>query len=72
MPAALSLRLPRELSRALDSLAKATERPKSYLVRKALETYLAEYADYRIALDRLQDRDDEVIGGAELRKRLGL
>ena len=48
---ALSLRLPKELSKALDTLAAATDRPKSYLLRKALEMYLAEYADYQLALE---------------------
>ena len=69
---ALSLRLPKELSKALDTLAAATDRPKSYLLRKALEMYLAEYADYQLALDRLRDNDDEIITAKELRKRVGL
>ena len=72
MSTAIAVRLPDELAKALESLAATTERPKTYLVRKALETYLAEYADYQVALDRLRDKDDTVISGAELRKRLGL
>ena len=55
----------------LDELARATDRPRSYLIVKALDAYLAEYADYQVALDRLRDRNDPVISGAELRKRLG-
>jgi RHH-type rel operon transcriptional repressor/antitoxin RelB len=66
----MSMRIPKELSKALDHLAERTERPKSYLVRKALEVYLAEHADYQVALERLHDRSDEVISGAELRRRL--
>lgn len=69
---ALSLRLPPALSRALDSLASETDRPKSYLVRKAIEAYLLEYSDCQTALDRLRDTGDPVISGPELRKRLGL
>jgi RHH-type rel operon transcriptional repressor/antitoxin RelB len=72
MSTAISMRLPDELERALQKLAKIIDRPKSYLIRKAVETYLAEYADYQIALDRLRDKDDEIISGAEMRKRLGL
>ncbi len=68
----MSLRLPNRLAQELGKLATTLERPKSYLVRKAVETYLAEYADYQLALDRLHDKDDAVISGAELRKRLGL
>jgi RHH-type rel operon transcriptional repressor/antitoxin RelB len=72
MPTAVSIRLPKELSQALDDLAASLDRPKTYLVRKALETYLAEYADYQIALDRLRDKDDSVLSSAELKKTLGL
>ena len=72
MSTAMSLRLPDQIAKALDALAATTDRPKSYLVRKAVETYLVEYADYQIALERLHDKDDEIISGHELRRRLGL
>jgi len=67
----LSMRLTKDLSRSLSSLAEKLERPRSYIIRKALEVYLAEHADYRIARERLEDKTDEVISGAELRKRIG-
>jgi RHH-type rel operon transcriptional repressor/antitoxin RelB len=60
------------MSRALQSLADATDRPRSYLIRKAIEEYLGEQADARIALERLQDRSDPVVSGAAIRKALGL
>ena len=72
MSTSISLRLPDEIAQALDDLAKATDRPKSYIITKALKTYLEEYADYMIALDRLHDKDDEIISPQELRKRLGV
>lgn len=72
MSVSISVRLPEEIARALEDLAKSTERPKTFLIRKALESYLAEYADYQIALERLRNKDDAVIAGAELRKRLGI
>ena len=71
MPVSLSLRLPDDSARALERLALSLDRSKTYIVRKALEAFLAEYADYHIALDRLRDKDDKVISSAELRKRLG-
>lgn len=70
MPSSISVRLPDATARALEAVASATERSKTYLVRKALEAYLADYADYQIALDRLRDKDDPVISGAMLRRRL--
>ena len=67
---AVSVRLPDETAQALEELARTTDRPKSYLIVKALEIYLEEYAEYQIALDRLRDKDDAVISAAEMRKRL--
>ena len=71
MTASVSLRLPDETARALEELARATDRPKSYLILKALEAYLADYADYQVALDRWRDKDDRIISSSEMRKRLG-
>lgn len=72
MATAVSIRLSKELSEAIDALAVSLDRPKTYLIRKALETYLAEYADYQIALDRRRDKDDAVISSEELKKSLDL
>lgn len=71
MPVSVSVRLPDDTAKALDELAHATERSKTYLILRALEAYLADYADYQVALDRLRDKDDPVISATELRKRLG-
>ncbi len=72
MSKAISVRLPEELAKELDCLAKSMERSKTFLIREAVETYLSEYGDYRIALDRLLDKDDEIIESSELRRRLGV
>lgn len=71
MPVSVSVRLPDKTAQALDDLASATERPRTYLIVKALEAYLADHADYQVALDRLMDKDDPVISSGELRRRLG-
>lgn len=70
MPVPLSVRLPDATAKALDALAATTERSKTYLVLKALEAYLEDYADYQVALDRLRDKDDPVISSSALRKGL--
>jgi len=64
-----SVRLSDRTARALDRLARLTDRPKTYFIEKALESYLAEYADYQVALDRLRDKDDPDISSSELKKR---
>lgn len=70
MPSTLSFRIPKGLASSLEALAEAVDRPKGYLVRKALETYLSEYEEYREALHRLRDPGDPVIRSAEMRRRL--
>ena len=72
MNTAISVRLPKSLADQVDSIAKETERPRSYIIQKALESYIEDYADLQIALDRLHDKTDRVISGNELRKSLGL
>lgn len=72
MSTAVSIRLPDDVVRGIEELAASLERSKTYVIRKAIESYLKEYADYLIALERLRDKDDEIISGSELRERLGL
>jgi RHH-type rel operon transcriptional repressor/antitoxin RelB len=72
MNTAISVRLPKQLADRLDGIARETERSRSYIIQKALESYIEDYADLQIALDRLHDRTDPVISGKELRKSLGL
>ena len=72
MSHAISVRLPEELTEGLDKVAKAVDRPKTYLIKKAIEAYLSEYADYQIALDRLRDKTDSIVTSSELKKQLGL
>jgi RHH-type transcriptional regulator, rel operon repressor / antitoxin RelB len=72
MSIALSVRLPDRLAKELNHVALATERPKSFLVQKALESYLYDQADLQIGLDRLRDTTDPVISIDEMRKEIGL
>ena len=67
MNTAISIRIPDELVRELDSVAKTTERSRSFRIRKALEIYLGEQVDLQIALDRLHDTSDSVISINEMR-----
>jgi len=68
MSEAVSVRLPEDVAKRLDELAKSLDRPKTYIVTKALREYLEEYEDYLIALHRLNDKDDKIISGKELVK----
>ena len=72
MSTLISLRLPDNLLKPLEKLSESSERPRTYLIKKAVENYLEEYEDYQIALDRLHDKSDEVISPTQLRKKLGV
>ena len=72
MSIAISVRLPKDLAKRLDGVAKETERPRSFIIQKALESYIEDFADLQIALDRLHDQSDPLLSGKELRKSLGL
>lgn len=68
----LSVRIPDRLKKELDTIAKDTERSKSFHVQKAIEFYIKEQSDYQIALDRLNDSSDSIISSSEMRKKLEL
>ena len=68
MTEAVSIRLPNDVAKRLDALAKSLDRPKTYIVTKALREYLEEYEDYLIALHRLNDKNDRVISEKDLIK----
>jgi RHH-type rel operon transcriptional repressor/antitoxin RelB len=68
----ISVRIPDELASRLESVASETDRPRSYIVQKALESYMEDFADLQIALDRLRDTSDETVSGDELRQDLDL
>lgn len=68
MSESISVRLPEDVARRLDELSKSLDRPKTYIVTKALREYLEEYEDYLIALHRLNDKDDGVVSEEELVK----
>ena len=72
MSTAVSVRLPKKLADQLDSISKETERPRSFIIQKALESYIEDYADLQIALDRLHDKGDELVSSKDMRKSLGV
>jgi RHH-type transcriptional regulator, rel operon repressor / antitoxin RelB len=61
MNEAVSVRLPEDIAKRLDELARSLDRPKTYIVTKALKEYLEEYEDYLVALHRLRDKDERIV-----------
>lgn len=72
MSITISVRIPDDLASKLSEIAEETERPKSFHIQKALESYLTELADLQVAYDRLHDTTDPVISLEEIRKELEL
>jgi RHH-type rel operon transcriptional repressor/antitoxin RelB len=62
----VSVRLPEDVAKRLDRLAKSLDRPKTYIVTKALSEYLEEYEDYLLAMHRMNDKNDRVVAEKEL------
>ena len=72
MSTTVSLRIPDDPAEKLADIARETERPKSFIIQKAIESYIDDIADLQVALDRLQDKTDKVISSDEMKKALGI
>jgi len=72
MATSITVRVPDNLVDQLDELAVSLERSRAYLVKKAMEMYLSEYAEYLIAVERLRDKDDDIISSQEMKNLLGI
>jgi RHH-type rel operon transcriptional repressor/antitoxin RelB len=70
MTVTIHLQLDEEIIKKLEDMAKTTQCSKSHLIREAIEHYVVEYADYQIALDRLNDPHDEIISSEHMRELL--
>jgi RHH-type rel operon transcriptional repressor/antitoxin RelB len=66
----ITVKIPEDTEKRLDSICKETARTKSFFVRKAIEQFLTETAIYQKALDRLNDVSDEMITSEEMSKEI--
>jgi predicted DNA-binding protein len=72
MTTGITVRVPDNLAEQLDELAGFLECSRAYLVKKAMEMYLSEYANYLIAIERLRDKDDDIISSQGMKKFLDI
>jgi len=68
----LSVRLPYDMQKRIDNLAKSTKRPKSFFVKEALKNYIDDMEDYYEVLKREDDKDRKIITLDELERALDL
>ncbi len=73
MDSTLTFKAPEGIAIRLQALAKRMERPKSYLIRKALEQFLEEEEDYLISMQRLsEDKPSKRISLEQLKHKYDL
>ena len=66
----ITARIPDEVARALDAAAAALNRSRAEVIRQALESYLEDFDDLTVALERLRDPTDPVLDWDEVRREL--
>jgi len=72
MSQVISIRISDEIASSLKNISDKTERAKAFHIQKALETYIDEFTDLRIALDRLHNISDKIISGKDMKIKFGL
>ena len=66
----ITARIPDEVARALDAAAATLNRSRAEVIRQALESYLEDFDDLTVALERLRDPSDPVLDWDEVRREL--
>ncbi len=68
--AQLTIRLPDDLVARADAAASGLNRSRAHVLRQALEYYLDDFEDLRLALDRINDPADPVLDWQDVRRDL--
>jgi predicted DNA-binding protein len=66
----ISISLDEEQIQKIDEICKVSERTKSWIVKKALDSYFEDLEDLEIAAERLMTNKSEFLTENELRKQL--
>ncbi len=67
----LSVRLPDELNKRLEDLAKKSRRSKSSFIKQMIEEKLEDYEEAYRAFERVSDKNAKYVTTEELEKELG-
>jgi RHH-type rel operon transcriptional repressor/antitoxin RelB len=67
----LAIRLPKDIEKRLEELAKKTNRTKTYYAREAILEYLDDLEDYYLAVARIEENLPS-IPIEEVERQLGL
>ena len=66
----VTARLPDPVVDALDAAARQLRRSRADVIRLAVESYLENFDDLSVAIDRLRDPSDPVLDWDEVRREL--
>ena len=66
----ITARLSDDVVSALDKAAQTLHRSRADIIRQAIESYLEDFGDLSIALERLQDPTDENVDWEEAKRAL--
>jgi predicted DNA-binding protein len=66
----ISAKLPESVFNMLDAIAAERKREKEDIVKEALELYIEDWEDYKIAIRRLKDSSDEILSEEEFLSEL--
>ncbi len=66
----VTARLPDDLVKSIDEAARSLNRSRSEIIKQAIEYYLADVHDLRLALERLKDPADPVLDWDEVKRDL--
>ena len=68
--AQITARVSDEVAEALDAAAATLHRSRAEVIRQALESYLEDFDDLTVALERLRDPSDPVLDWDDVRREL--
>jgi len=57
----ISIKLPINIFNKIDDIASERKREKTDILKEALELYIDEWSDYKIAAQRLKNPSDEIL-----------
>jgi predicted DNA-binding protein len=66
------IKIPDELLKELERIAKRTSKTRDYHIKEALRLYLEEHRDLEIARERSKNKKDRVMTSEQLKKTLAI
>ena len=66
----ISISLDEEQIQKIDEICRVSERTKSWIVKKALDSYFEDLEDLEIAAERMMTDESEFLTETELKKQL--